>query len=103
MSLTHTLLPASEEAFALRLIEDEQEAWQDLLGSVTPTFGDSVADRVAEIMRERIENDVPYSQMGDMIRSMLYVRYEQRMERESFQMENFLRERQNNNSQYGAE
>jgi len=87
----------------LRLIEHEQEAWQDLLGSVTPTFGDSVADRVAEIMRERIENGVPYSQMGDMIRSMLYVRYEQRMERESFQMENFLRERQNNNSQYGAE
>ena len=87
----------------MRLIEHEQEAWQELLGSITPTFGDSVADRVAEIMHERIENDVPYSQMGDMIRSMLYVRYEQRIERESFQMENFLRERQNYNSQYGAE
>lgn len=88
----------------MRLMESEQEAWQELLGSVTPTFGDSVADMVAEIMCERIENGVPYSQMGDMIRSMLYVRYEQRMERESFQMiNNFLRERQNNNSQYGAE
>ena len=76
---TYTL-PCAEEALALRLMAHEQDAWKELTSSVQPTFGDPVADKLAGIMKYRMENNVEYSEMGGMIREMLHVRYQQKMD-----------------------
>ena len=74
---TYTL-PCAEEALALRLMAHEQDAWKELTSSVQPSFGDPVADKLAEIMKYRMENNVEYSEMGGMIREMLYAMCEQK-------------------------
>jgi len=76
MSSAYTLSYA-DEALAVRLMAHEQHAWNELLASVPPMFGDPLADKVSKIVRNRVENDVEYSEMGGMIREMLYVRSQQ--------------------------
>jgi hypothetical protein len=80
MSTFYTLSP-DQEALAVRLIAHDKEAWKDLLFNVSPTFGDPVADKVGKIMKNRLEKNVPYSEMGDMIREMLYVKGQQETNR----------------------
>ena len=77
MTSAYTLSYA-DEALAVRLMAHEQDAWNELTSSVQPTFGDPVADKLAEIMKYRMENNVEYSEMGGMIREMLYARCEQK-------------------------
>jgi len=79
MTSAYTLSYA-DEALAVRLMAHEQDAWNELLASVQPTFRDPVADKLAGIMKYRMENNVEYSEMGGMIREMLYVRYQQKMD-----------------------
>lgn len=76
MSTFYTLSP-DQEAFAVRLMEHDKEAWKDILFNVSPTFGNPVSDKIAKIMKNRLENNVPYSEMGDMIREMLYIKGQQ--------------------------
>jgi hypothetical protein len=80
MSTFYTLSP-DQEALAVRLMEHDKEAWKDMLSDVSPTFGDPLADKVAKIMKNRVENNVAYSEMGDMIREMLYVKGQQETNR----------------------
>ena len=76
MSTFYTLSP-DQEARAVRLMAHDKEAWEDMLSDVSPTFGDPLADKVAKIMKNRVEKNVPYSEMGDMIREMLYAKGQQ--------------------------
>lgn len=76
MSTFYTLSP-DQEALAVRLMAHDKEAWKDILFNVSPTFGDPVADKVGKIMKNRLEKNVPYSEMGDMIREMLYAKGQQ--------------------------
>jgi len=64
-------LSAADEALAVRLQAHDEDAWRGLLGSVEPTFGDPVAEKVAAIMKRRVQDGVEYEEMGDMIREML--------------------------------
>lgn len=70
------MLSVADEALAVRLQAHDDAAWRELLGGVSPTAGDTVADKVANIMNLRIHGGVEYSEMGDMIREMLYTRAE---------------------------
>lgn len=67
-------LSAADEALAVRLQAHDEDAWRGLLGSVEPTFGDPVAEKVAAIMRRRLQDGVEYREMGGMIREMLHTR-----------------------------
>ena len=69
-------LSAADEALAVRLQAHDEDAWRGLLGSVEPAFGDPVAEKVAAIMRRRLQDGVEYREMGDMIREMLHTRAE---------------------------
>ncbi len=69
-------LSDADEALAVRLQAHEGIAWRDLLGSVPPTSGHPVAEKVAIIIRRRMQDGVEYSEMGDMIREMLHTRAE---------------------------
>ena len=80
MSTFYTLT-SSQEALAVRLMAHDKEAWKDLLSNVSPTFGNPVSDKVAKIMKNRVENNVAYSEMGDMIREMLYTKGQQETNR----------------------
>ena len=79
------MLSAADEAFAVRLQAHDEAAWRELLGGVSPTAGDRVADKVANIMDQRIYGGVEYSEMGDMIREMLYTRAEIKAKAESLE------------------
>ena len=79
------MLSAADEAFAVRLQAHDEAAWRELLGGVSPTAGDTVADKVANIMKLRIHGGVEYSEMGDMIREMLHTRAEIKAKTESLE------------------
>ena len=71
MTLTHTptltLAPALE-AFAVRLENRDEGAWQTLLSQVSPVFGDPIAAQVAHLMKT-YKTDGEYD--GQLIRKML--------------------------------
>jgi len=69
-------LSTADEALAVRLESHDEDAWRGLLGSVEPTFGDPVAEKVAAIMQRRVQDGVEYREMGDMIRQMLHTKAE---------------------------
>jgi len=74
--MTPFTLSAADEALAVRLEAHDDAAWRGLLGSVSPTFGDPVAEKVAAIMQRRLRDGVEYREMGDMIRQMLHTKAE---------------------------
>ena len=71
MTLTHTptltLAPALE-AFAVRLENRDEGAWQTLLSQVNPVFGDPIAAQIAHLMKT-YKTDGEYD--GQLIRKML--------------------------------
>ena len=71
MTLTHaptSTLSTSLEAFAVRLENRDEGAWQTLLGQVNPVFGDPIAAQVAHLMKT-FAADGEYD--GQLIRKML--------------------------------
>jgi hypothetical protein len=67
-------LSAADEALAVRLEAHDDDAWRDLLGSVSPTFGCPVARQVAAIMQRRMQDGDECRNMGTMIRQMLHTK-----------------------------
>jgi hypothetical protein len=57
-----------DEDFALKLEQEDIEAWKTIFNEISPNYGDPIADQIANILRARSEG----KEVGKLIRKMLF-------------------------------